>query len=202
LGARKPNPNAAPGKSEPKLSQEAKEWVVCQWAAFRTAEQIRADLLEIWGIKISDEGVRYYSDRNPKRPKHWTELHEKAREAWRNSALEIPIANVTWRLAERKRLYDLTVSKAAPNLVFAIEQLNDAARDSGGLFSNRRDLTTAGEKIEPGGSVYVNPVVAAMDLDAAGEAQLREVLRKALEPVEEKTPKDGAVRGRRSPSKS
>lgn len=177
-------------------------WAVVQIATFRPTAEIIEGLKEHWKVSISEEGLRHYRASNPHCPTKWREMAERARAEWNAQVSGVPIANAAFRLQILQETLDQVLKAPVVNRVMVMSILEQAAKDAGGSYTNRRDLTTAGEKIEPGGSVYVNPVVAAMDLDAAGEAQLREVLRKALEPVEEKTPKDGAVRGRRSPSKS
>lgn len=199
--AKQPFPNAA------KLSRAQQVFVVTSLAVWtpeaEILKQINEEMAAAGRKPISQQALYHYRPGNPECPEFWRALHAKTRSSFLDNVAEIAIANPAWRLAERKRLYDLTISKTTPNLVFAVEQLNDAARDSGGLFSNRRDVTSAGEKLEPGGgTVVVNPVVSAMDLDAAGEAQLREVLRRALdrsEPAEVTKARSG--KGRRSPSK-
>ena len=188
----------------PKLSEEARIYVVTALALWRPEAEILKRLAEEFtppGAKpVSQQALWSYNPANPHCPPRWKKLHAETREAWTKDLAEVGAYHQKYRVSQLHRMSERALEKG--NFVLSAALLKQAAEDLGGSYTNRRDLTTAGEKIEPGGSVYVNPVVSAMDLDAAGEAQLREVLRKALEPVEDKAPKDGAVRGRRSPSKS
>lgn len=170
-------------------------WAVVQIATFRPTAEIIAGLREHWGVSISEEGLRHYRASNPHCPQRWRDLAEKARAEWNDKVSAIPIANASYRVAVLQETLDQAKGAPKVNPVLVLSILEQAASDVGGRFTSRHDFTG----IPPAGPpVIINPTLSALDLDAAGEAQLRGVLRRALGDPDacESTGRPSAGRGR------
>lgn len=195
-----------PPRNAPKLSEEARVYVVTAMALWRPEAEILKRLAEEFtpvGAKpVSQQALWSYNPLNPKCPPRWKKLHAATREAWTKDLAAVGVYHQKYRISQLHRMAERALEKG--NYPLAASLLKQAAEDVGLCYTNRRDLTSAGEKLEPaGGLVVVNPVVSAMDLDAAGEAQLREVLRQALDRSEAAdVPRARNGKGRRSSPKS
>lgn len=148
MGARTPNPQALPGSREPKLTEEAKVFLVGMHATFRTNPEIIAAIREEFGVTITEEAVYWYKPSRPGCPKRWRDLAAKLREEWNARVGEAAIANLAWRQEQRQKLAEKQLNADRVNAPLALKILEDGAKDQGGLFTNRRDLTSGGERIE------------------------------------------------------
>jgi hypothetical protein len=173
-----PNPTAEAGSTDSKLTEDAQIYVVTALAVWRPLEEILKTLRDDFGVTdYTQQAISYYRPTSAKCPERWKLLHAKARAEFTSRAAEIGIANPAYRLAERHRLYELTVSRPAPNVSLAIEQLNDAARESGGQFTNRQRVEESGPNGGPIEHQHSGQVdfVAAQVFGATG-AQLDAIL--------------------------
>lgn len=124
------------------LNDEQKTWIVTQWAMMVPIAQILKGFEEQFGAKISANQARDY---NPvtartrgKTVVKWKMLHDHIRHKFLTKIAEIPIANAAVRLHRLEQLCVGAMSKG--NAPLAAEIIEQAAKEVGGLFTNKREL--------------------------------------------------------------
>lgn len=125
------------------LTNEVKRFIVMHLAMYDTPMEVVRQVKEEFEIDVTRQAVHYYDptigERTEKRPKHLVELFHKTRADFREEALEIPIAIRAVRLRRLDRLFQ----NAGKNAPLAAALMEQAAKDIGGMFTNRRELTGA-----------------------------------------------------------
>ncbi|KAG0938830.1 hypothetical protein G6F31_015392 [Rhizopus arrhizus] len=74
--------------------------------------------------------------------KQWLQLFNDTRQRFRQEVAEIPIADQAFRLRALGKIYDRHISRG--NVVGAAAVLEQAAKEAGGLFTNKQKLEHAG----------------------------------------------------------
>ncbi len=130
-------------KGSHKLSDIHKRFVVQCLAQFLTPKETADAVNEAFGIEISPQAMEHY-DPNKKRgrplAKHLDDLYHETRKKFLKDASQyVPIANKSVRLRK--------LSKAAAsfeghgNYLGMAQMLEQAAKEVGGSYTNRREIT-------------------------------------------------------------
>lgn len=126
-----------------KLKDEHKSFIVQRLACFDTPKEAAEALKAEFGISLSPQGAEAYdpTKRAARRlSQQWRDLFEQTRADFLDNAKAyIPIANKTVRLREMQRAFN--AHKSRGNWVAAMQVLEQAAKESGDAFTNRRELT-------------------------------------------------------------
>ena len=165
-----------------KLSPDAKVFAVCQLACFRTPKEVAATIKAEFGVTISPQAVEHY---HPDRvagkglAPDLVELFRDARKRYLSDTSAIPIASRAYRLEMRQRILEAHLSRRRPNLSAAQEVLDAAAREVGGVFTNRHalDLTSGGERMH--GVLAVAAVGSREEWEATYGAEIRRAAAEA-----------------------
>ncbi|WP_337846804.1 DUF2280 domain-containing protein [Sphingomonas sp.] len=144
-----------------KLNEEEKAFLVCQFACFLTSTQACRAFEQQFGRRIETRDAdRYKVDGWAGRRKEkvepmkkWRPLFEETRKAFLENAAAIPIANATYRLAQLQSMFEsamgVNAANARPNIPLAAQLLEQAAKESGGSFTNKREHEHKGKvKVE------------------------------------------------------
>lgn len=147
------------------LSNEHRIFIVRRLASMMTPQEV-ADAVkeEFDGLEVSRQQVRHYNpEQSPDLAAEWRELFEAERERFLTQLEEIPIANKAVRL----RWLNAGADKArqAKNWMMVAKLSEQAAKEMGGVFTNRTELTGAG-----GGSVEVEVKALVTDYRQAAAA--------------------------------
>lgn len=124
-----------------KLDDRLKTYIVQALACFDTPSQVSESVREEFGVTVPKEQVQQY---NPTRVaakglgKKWVALFDATRKRFLEDVSAIPIAGQTYRLRSLQRLHDLAVTRKNAPLAAAL--LEQAAKEVGGAFTNRREL--------------------------------------------------------------
>lgn len=143
----------------PSLNDEHKLFIVQQLAMFERPQAVCDLVKENFGLEIERSHVFYYELSNPKLPPKWKEIFENTRKNFLENVSDIPIANKSFRLRELDRLYQKQKSSKVENVVEARATLEQAAKESGDVFTNKQKVEHKGEMehiyrvIEPGDDV-------------------------------------------------
>lgn len=129
------------------LSAPEQRWIVLRLAVFdepsEVAEAFKAEFgkvitrQQVWEYDCSKEVNR------SKRSKELVDLFDDTREEYKVEVEDVAIANKRWRLQEMQGLYRKAVKEKRYKAAAAI--LEQAAKDVGDAFTNKRDLTSAGQ---------------------------------------------------------
>ena len=126
-----------------KLREDHKVLIVQRLATFTTPTEIQAELKEL-GVVVELAQVVYYSpdtkhtDLAPK----WRKMFDDTRAAFKKDTANIAIAHKSFRLQELQRMYRKLMSGTRPNMPLAKELLEQAAKEVGEAYTNRRQLVS------------------------------------------------------------
>jgi|HubBroStandDraft_3_1064219.scaffolds.fasta_scaffold01323_3 hypothetical protein len=124
-----------------KLTHEQQLFVVQELACFRTPSEVAAAVKEGFGVEISRQAAHGYSpEHNPGLPEKWRVIFVQERRRFLEDLASIAMSHRPCRLRELEAIYHRAWSMN--NLPLALQVLEQAAKEAGGLFTNRRDLTT------------------------------------------------------------
>ncbi len=114
-------------------------FVVGRLAQWRTPSEVAQEVEERFGVKVARQSLTYYDpEANPSIPDRWRAAFEEARHAAVESIAGIAIGHQGFRLGELLEIY--RKAKSSGNLVLALQALEQAAKERGGAYTNRREL--------------------------------------------------------------
>lgn len=121
------------------LKEPVKIYIVQALACRDTPQEVVEQVKQEFGVDISRSQCECYdptkySGRNLS--KKYVELFEATRERFDEGLIDIPIANKYYRLKQYQRQLDRT-----RNVKTALKILEQAAKDIGGQFTNRQEIT-------------------------------------------------------------
>lgn len=125
-----------------KLSDEVKRFIVQALACYDTPQQVADAVKEEYGIDLPRSQIALYDPTKysgRKLSNKFQILFADARERFRKEVSEIPIADQAYRLRQLQRMTQDALKRK--NLVLAASLLEQAAKDTGGMFTNKRELS-------------------------------------------------------------
>jgi hypothetical protein len=127
------------------LTEDVKLYIVTALACMDGQKQVITDVKERFGVAVTQQQVSNYdpATQNGKRlSKQYKDLFKKTREHFLKNVDAIPIAQASYRL----RVLDRLVRKADErgNTAQVAQLLEQAAKETGGAFTNRHKLDHAG----------------------------------------------------------
>lgn len=137
-----------------KLNDVHKRVIVQALACWDTPTEVSDLLREQFGIDAPRTQVAQYDPTKVAGKglaKKWLDLFHATREAFRAEAAKIPIAEQSFRLRALGKIYERHMQRG--NVVGAAAVLEQAAKESGGMFTNRQRLEHTGDG---GGPVVVS----------------------------------------------
>jgi hypothetical protein len=129
------------------LSDDLKHFIVGQLATWATPSEVVATVKADFGIEISRQRVECYDPTKvagKALSPELTALFEKARTLYLADTAAIGIAQQTYRLRLLERL--ATRAEAVGNMGMAAMLAEQAAKEMGGAYTNRRELSGPGGK--------------------------------------------------------
>lgn len=128
-----------------KLNATQKRFIVMELAMFATPGEVVDRVLEEYGIKITRQGVQVYDPMSAAGhglSKELRDLFDETRKAFRRDTESIPIANRAYRLRMLDRMARDAVKQG--NRQLAAQIFEQASKEVGGAFTNRRELSGPG----------------------------------------------------------
>jgi len=154
-----------------RLTPEQQDYIVRALACFDSPSQIVESIRERFGITISRQLVATYDPETKTgrkvSPKHRA-IFAAARAEFLGTVEAIPIAHLSVRLSRLQRLCDAAQASGNGRLLMAV--LEQAAREVGGAYTNRRELTG-----RDGGAVKTSSTAAAPAASAISPGDARSV---------------------------
>jgi hypothetical protein len=129
------------------LSDEIQAFIVQAHACFRKPALIVRDVKTEFDVVVTRQQVQFYhpergGDRRKKAAEKWRLLFAETRKAFVEGKVEVGIAKQTYRLQLYQRAAEFYEQKG--NMVLAAEMAEKAAKEEGGAYTNRRELTGQG----------------------------------------------------------
>jgi len=124
------------------LSNDLKRLIIQRLATFVAHSEIIAELRDQHGIELTFRQVAYYDpdSSGTDLAGQWRELHRKTREAFINDTSRIAVTHRAFRLQELADLY--RTAKKSRNAMLAAQLLEQAAKEVGEAYTNKRILGT------------------------------------------------------------
>lgn len=123
-----------------KLPPEVQAYIVQQLAMWRKPSLVVKDVKAEFGVTLDRRQVAFYDPttggEEKRLAKEWRDLFERTRRAYVEGTVEIGVAHRSYRLAMLHRISERAESQG--NLLMAMQALEQAAKETGGLFTNRR----------------------------------------------------------------
>lgn len=124
------------------LTDAAKRFIVQALACYDTPTQVAEAVNEEFGFSLPRQQIAKYDPTKvsgAQLAQKWRDLFASTRERFRKEVSEIPIADQAYRLRTMQRLLDESIRRK--NVVLASQLLEQAAKESGGMFTNKRELS-------------------------------------------------------------
>ncbi|RYG34930.1 DUF2280 domain-containing protein [bacterium] len=125
------------------LKKDEKLFLITRLACFGTPSDVATEFAEIFGQAIDRRSVWIYDAASPanraRLSEELVEVFDQTRAKFQAEVESIPIANKAYRLAQLQKLYDM--AKAYGNVKQSAAMLEQGAKEVGGAFTNRTELT-------------------------------------------------------------
>lgn len=136
-----------PDRGQAKLTDEQRAFVVQSLACFDSPTTVAKAVKKEYGVDITAQAVEAYDPTKragDKLGKRWTQLFHATRDAFLKDTSRIGIAHRVVRM----RTYQRVAEKAEEmgNLALLLQVNEQAAKEEGGAYTNRRELTGQGGK--------------------------------------------------------
>lgn len=129
-------------RGEPKLTEEARTFVVQSLAMFDPPSVVAAAVKKEFGLTISPQGCESYNPTKragAKLSQKWRAIFEETRKAFLEDTSQIGISHRSVRLRALQRMVEK--AETMGNISLAAQLLEQAAKDTGNSFTNRREFT-------------------------------------------------------------
>jgi hypothetical protein len=139
-------------KNRNSLSKDVQTYIVRGLACYETPSEVARAVNKEFGIEVTRQTVETYDPTKvagSRRAKKWRAMFDQAREAFLHDVANVPIAHKAFRLRALQRMLDKC--EQAGNLKMAAELLEQAAKEIGGMFTNRLDLRSSDGSMSPRG---------------------------------------------------
>lgn len=137
-----------------KLTDAHKRFIVQGLACWDTPSQVAEAVKDEFGLDVPRTQVAQYDPTKvagAKLGKRWGELFVATRSRFLEDQADIAVAQQSYRLRQLGRIYERHMQRG--NVVGAASVLEQAAKESGGMFTNRQRLEHTGDG---GGPVVVS----------------------------------------------
>ena len=131
------------------LNTEIKAFIVQALACFDSPSQVATAVKNSFGVVVSRQQVETHDPTRKSSKglaKRWVTLFEDTRASFRSEMVKEPIANRAMRLRALGRMFE--VAEAQGHLVMAVRILEQAAKECGDLYTNRRGRGEAGCEVQ------------------------------------------------------
>ena len=126
-----------------KLTEEQKQYIVCQFAIFKRTWQICHSFRDTYGEEITAAQVSNFDIakrlKGQRSIAKWVPMFDAARAKFLADVASVPVANATYRIHQLDEMFDIAFKKK--NYVAAAKLLEQAAKETGGAYTNQRELS-------------------------------------------------------------
>jgi len=126
-----------------RLTAEQRLYVIQRLACFESPTAVKNGLEQIFGVEVSRQLVESHDPTKvsgKKLAKPLRETFRQVRARFLRDLTDVPIAHRAYRLRELQRLFERDFDRGAT--AFAAQHLEQAAKEMGEIFTNRRVLTS------------------------------------------------------------
>lgn len=122
----------------PVLEAKVKTFIVQRLACFCAPSEVVDQVKEEFGLTLLRQHVRNYNPEQVKVAAKWVALHAHTRAQFIAETTRIGIANQAYRLQRLQRIAERAGKSG--NLAIEAQVLEQAAKETGGAYTNRREI--------------------------------------------------------------
>jgi hypothetical protein len=123
----------------PDLKREHQVFIVKALACFLSPSEVADAVKAEFGLEVERQQVRHYNPlQNERVAKEWKNLFEETRAAYKSNVETHGIAHQPYRLERLQRM--AVDAEKRKNYPLAAQLLEQAAKERGGLYTNKREL--------------------------------------------------------------
>ncbi|MGR7948841.1 DUF2280 domain-containing protein [Alcaligenes sp. RM2] len=129
------------------LKDDQKLFIVQALACFDAPSQVIEAVKQEFGIDVSPQQLQAYNPATKagaRMSQKLKDIFESTRKRFLAEVSDIPVANQAYRLRQLQRMVHESMKRK--NIVLAASLLEQAAKESGGMFTNKRELSGPGGK--------------------------------------------------------
>lgn len=134
------------GKGEPKLTEEARAFVVQSLAMFDAPSVVAKAVKQEFGIVVSPQALEFYDPTKragQKLAEKWRRLFHETRETFLDDSAQVATTHRLVRVRRLERMADKAESQG--NHTLAASLLEQIAKEMGDAYTNTRKLQHGGE---------------------------------------------------------
>lgn len=124
-----------------KLTDAIKEFIVIALACYDRPQQIANAVKEEFGVDIKRQQVEEYDPDKRCKTQKWVDLHATTRKKFLDDLTSEPAAQKSVRVRRLARMAER--AESSRNILGAAQLYEQIAKEMGGLYTNRRELTGA-----------------------------------------------------------
>lgn len=128
-----------------RLKDEHRAWLVAKFATYGRLLEVLHAFRDEFGFEIDKRQAAKYDLSNastkPGTVEKWRPIWDKARADFEASVTNIPVASATFRVKKLDEMF--TIAFERRNYKTAAQLLEQAAKETGGMFSNKRHIEGA-----------------------------------------------------------
>lgn len=126
------------------LKKLHKVFIIQEFAMFAAPWEIVPSIKEQFGVDVTLQQLNYWNPNvNNSLAKEWLEIFQTTRTKFLDETSSIAIANKAFRLKELDAMYRTQKRNKTPNPKAMREILEQAAKESGDSYTNRKEITGA-----------------------------------------------------------
>lgn len=129
------------------LKDDLKLFIVQALACFDTPSQVVEALKHEFGVDVSSQQLQVYNPATKagaRMSQKLKDIFEITRKRFLEEVSDIPVANQAYRLRQLHRMANEAMRRK--NIVLAASLMEQAAKEMGGMFTNKRELSGPGGK--------------------------------------------------------
>lgn len=138
------------------LSARHKAFIVTLLARFEAPSDVQEAVNEEFDLEVSSSQIAYYNPQarsgNDRLADRWKELFKEQRRRYTDAIEDVAIAHERVRLEKLQKVVESRMQHSDHRTV--MKALEQAAKERGGAYTNKRDVTSKGERLEPP-NIYV-----------------------------------------------
>lgn len=130
------------------LPPDVKLFAVQAFACYETPLEVRKQIKERWGLEVSTNQLQAYNPATvtgQRLSQKLKDVFTDTRQRFLKDTADIPIAQQSYRLRMMQRLFDRVAQSERPNVAMAQALLEQAAKETGGVFTNKQQHEHAGK---------------------------------------------------------